>query len=344
MVTEAPPAQKARASVVLARDKVRMNDQNISLPAGTRLEEYVIKEVLGGGGFSIVYLASDGAGEQVVLKEYMPRKLAYRGEDGHTIHTKDEKSAEQFAHGRRLFFQEANTLAGLKHENIVNVTNFFRANGTVYMVMEYQKGVNLQGYIKRHKGGLSEAFLYHVFLPLLDGLKMIHAKGLLHLDLKPGNIHLRPGGDPLLLDFGAVHEMQQTRQYQPGQVLTLGFCPIEQSMVGGYVGPWTDIYAIGATMRACIEGTAPPPAEERRMEDTMKPAVEAFRKGYSERILKAIDWAMEVDPMYRPQSIDQLLEAMGQYEGPGYQEGADEGDSMLGRLASSLSWLKGKGS
>ncbi|MDH5784110.1 MAG: serine/threonine protein kinase [Chromatiales bacterium] len=319
-----------------------MNENEHILAPGTRLEEYVIDEKLGGGGFSIVYLAHavDKAGEQVVLKEYMPRKLAFRGEDGHTIHTNDDKAAEQFAHGRRLFFQEANTLSGLKHPNIVNVINFFRANSTVYMVMEFQKGVNLQEYIKRHKGGLSEAFLYHVFLPLLDGLKLIHSRGLLHLDIKPGNIHLRAKGNPLLLDFGAVHEMQQSRQYQPGQVLTLGFCPTEQSMAGGYVGPWTDIYAIGATMRACIEGGAPPPAEERRMKDTMKPAAEVFKKSHSQRILKAIDWSMEVDPMYRPQSVDELLEALGDGGklGPGYQE---EESSLFGKLASSFSRLKG---
>jgi serine/threonine protein kinase len=160
------------------------------------------------------------------------------------------------------------------------------------------------------------------------------------MDIKPGNIHLRPGGNPVLLDFGAVHEMQQSRRYQPGQVLTLGFSPVEQSMSGGYVGPWTDIYAIGATMRACIEGTAPPPAEERRMQDTMKSAVEAFRKGYSRKLLAAIDWAMEVDPMYRPQSVDELLDAMNNGSGPP-RDAADGGDSMLDRLASSLSWLKG---
>jgi serine/threonine protein kinase len=320
-----------------------MNAQIISLASGTQLEEYVIEGKLGGGGFSIVYLASSPDPEHplVVLKEYMPRKLAYRGDDGHTIHTRDEKAAEQFAHGRRLFFQEANTLAGLKHPNIVNVINFFRANSTIYMVMEHQKGVNLQEYINRHKGGLSEAFLYHVFLPLLDGLKLIHSKGLLHLDIKPGNIHLRAGGNPLLLDFGAVHEMQQSRQYQPGQVLTLGFCPTEQSMVGGYVGPWTDIYAIGATMRVCIEGVAPPPAEKRRMKDTLKPAVEAFKKGYSQRILAAIDWSMEVDPMYRPQSVDELLEAMGDGGKPGSDYKEENGGSMLERLASGLSWFKG---
>lgn len=315
-----------------------MNDNNSSLKPGTRLENYTIKHKLGGGGFSIVYLAEDAtAGELVAIKEYMPLKLAHRGEDGCTIHTSDEKSAEQFSHGRRMFFQEANALAAIKHENIINVVNFFRANDTVYMVMEFVKGINLQDYIRRHKGGLSEKFIYHVFLPLLDGLKLLHSKGLLHMDIKPGNIHLRPGGNPVLLDFGAVHQMQTSRKYQPGQVLTLGFSPIEQSMSGGYVGPWTDIYAIGATMRACIEGQAPPPAEERRMEDTMKPAAEVFKKGYSKKLLRAIDWAMEVDPMYRPQSVDELLDAMNNGGGP--NEGGN--DSVLDKLASSLSWIKG---
>ncbi|HEY9148468.1 MAG TPA: serine/threonine-protein kinase, partial [Gammaproteobacteria bacterium] len=279
------------------------------------------------------------SGEQVAIKEYMPLKLAYRGEDGCTIHASDDKAGEQFAHGRRMFFQEANALAAIKHPNIINVVNFFRANGTVYMVMEFVKGINLQDYIRRHNGGLSEKFIYHVFLPLLDGLKQLHAQGLLHMDIKPGNIHLRPGGNPVLLDFGAVHQMQTSRRYQPGQVLTLGFSPVEQSMSGGYVGPWTDIYAIGATMRACLEGQSPPPAEHRRMDDTMKPAVEAFKKGYSKRLLRAIDWAMEVDPMYRPQSVDELLDAMNNGNGPPKDERGSF--SVLGRIASSLGWLKG---
>ncbi len=315
-----------------------MNDINTALAPGTRLENYVISGKLGGGGFSIVYLAKEvETGEQVAIKEYMPRRLAFRGEDGCTIYPLDDKAAEHFAHGRRLFFQEANTLAGIKHPHIINVHNFIRANSTIYMVMEYVRGINLLDYIRRHKGGLSDKFLYHVFIPLLEGLKMIHERGLLHMDIKPANIHLRPGGSPVLLDFGAVHEMQQSRKYQPSQVLTLGFSPVEQSTAGGYVGPWTDIYAIGATMRACIEGVSPPPAEARQTKDTMKPAAEAFRKGYSKKLLTIIDWAMEVDPMCRPQSVDQLLEALSDS-----MRDADTGsESMLDRLANSLPWFKG---
>ncbi len=316
------------------------NKDNLSLSPGTVLDSYIIDRKIGGGGFSIVYLAhlAKQPEAQVIIKEYMPRKLAYRAEDG-SVHTQDEAQNDQFTHGRRLFFQEASTLATLKHPNIVNVLSFFRANGTVYMVMAYEKGINMQDYIKRHNGGLSEKLIRTVFWPLLEGLKAIHDNGLLHLDIKPGNIYLRHGGNPLLLDFGAVHEIQQSRRKQPGQVLTLGYSPVEQSTPGGYVGPWTDIYAIGATIRTCIEGVAPPPAEARRMKDEMKPAVEAFRKeGYSYSLRAAIDWAMEVDPLLRPQSVDQLMEALNSNTP---EPEPDKPASMFERIADNLPWRRG---
>ncbi|MDZ7803665.1 serine/threonine-protein kinase [Thiohalophilus sp.] len=275
------------------------------LPNDTRLDGYTIQRVIGGGGFSIVYLATDDTGRKVVIKEYMPSKLAVRDEQLDVVASQDH-FVERFAHGRRLFFQEAGTLSSIKHPNIVNVINFFRQHGTVYMVMEFEEGVNLQGYILKHKGKMSEAFILTVFNGLLDGLQHIHSKGLLHLDIKPGNIHLRPGGRPLLLDFGAVHEMMHTRQFQPNQVVTPGYSPIEQLDPGGYVGPWTDIYAIGATMRTCMSGQPPMSATKRRERDSMRPAVYAFKKGYSQRLLSAVDRAMEVDPMLRPQSVEEL--------------------------------------
>lgn len=279
------------------------------LPSDTRVDDYTIVRTLGGGGFSIVYLATDPEGEQVVLKEYMPSKIANR-DNSHTVIASKESYADRFAHGQRLFFQEAGALGNLKHPNIVNVLNFFRANGTVYMVMAYEEGYNLQNYILRHKGKLSETFILTVFLPLLDGLRAIHESGLLHLDVKPGNIHLCKGASPLLLDFGAVHEMMHTRQFQPNQVVTPGFSPIEQLDPGGYVGPWTDIYAIGATMRTCMAGSPPPPSTKRRERDTMKTALSSFKKNYSASLLEAVDWAMEVDPILRPQNTEQLSEIL----------------------------------
>ena len=280
-----------------------------TLPPGTKIDEFTIDKTLGGGGFSIVYLAQDESGKQVVVKEYMPHRLATRDE-GLRVVPQNAAVAENLSRGRRLFFQEAGTLTGLKHPNIVNVTHFFRANGTVYMVMDYEEGINLQTYIKRHKGKLSEHFIITVFVPLLHGLKAIHAHGLLHLDIKPGNVYLRKGGNPLLLDFGAAHELMHNRLFQSSQVVTPGFSPIEQLDPTGDIGPWTDIYAVGATIRTCIDGVPPPPAPERRKKDKLKPAIKAFKRRYSAQLLEALDWAMKVAPMDRPHSVDALLRAM----------------------------------
>lgn len=280
-----------------------------TLPPGTKIDEFIIDKTLGGGGFSIVYLARNESGKQVVVKEYMPHRLATRDE-GLRVVPQNEAVAENLSRGRRLFFQEAGTLTGLKHPNIVNVTHFFRANGTVYMVMDYEVGVNLQTYIKRHKGRLNEQFIIVVFIPLLRGLQAIHAHGLLHLDIKPANVYLRKDGGPLLLDLGAADEVLQNRLFQASQVVTPGFSPIEQLDPSGDIGPWTDIYAIGATMRTCIDGVAPPPASERRKKDKLKPAVKAHKRRYSAPLLAAIDWAMKVAPMDRPHTVGEFLQAM----------------------------------
>jgi len=303
-----------------------------SLKPGTCLDGYRLEKPLGGGGFSVVYLARDMRDDNlVVIKEYIPNKLACRNRDGQ-VQARDESTEARFVRGRKLFFQEASTLATVKHQNIVNVFSFFQANGTVYMVMKYEPGENLQHYLQARGKGLSERFLRIVFPLLIDGLELIHNSDLLHLDIKPGNIHICRGGQPLLLDFGAVHGFPQSRQEQPGQVISPGFSPTEQYESRGYVGPWTDLYALGATMRACIEGRAPLDAKRRRERDTLKPAQFAFRGRYSDNLLRAIDWAMELDPTHRPQSVAAFraaLTADTTPEPPPFL-------SAIGRLASAL--------
>ena len=309
-----------------------MRKKLASLKPGTVLDHYELRKVLGGGGFSVVYLARErDSHEPVVIKEYMPSRLARRKRNG-VVTARNPDFSDRLSRGRKLFFQEASTLATLKHPNIVNVVNFFQANGTVYMVMEYQAGENLQHYLEGRRGGLSEKFLRTVFPPLLNGLELIHDNDLLHLDIKPGNIHICRGGRPLLLDFGAVHGFPQSRQEQPGQVISPGFSPVEQYDSKGYVGPWTDLYAIGATMRACIEGRPPPNATERQKKDPLRPAHQVFRRRYSDSLLHAIDWAMEVDPLLRPQTVSEFRAALVRESLP-EPEGAV---SALGRLANTL--------
>lgn len=305
-----------------------MNKQISTLAVGSTLSHYRFEGILNAGGFGIVYLARDQRiDKQVVIKEYMPSKLAQRLDDGFVM-PRGEKQAEHFNEGMRLFLQEASALVKLKHPNIVRVLNFFRAHNTVYMVMEYRPGKNLQHYIKKHGGNLSENFIRTIFPPLLDGLRLVHEKGFLHLDLKPGNVHLCPGGVPLLLDFGAVHPRNASRKLQMTQVVTPGFSPLEQYNLSGFVGPWTDIYAIGATMRACIEGSSPVSAKERDIKDKLRPAASAFKRRYSQSLLEAIDWAMEMDPLLRPQNVDEFLQALNKEE--------KAGSSIFGRVIDTL--------
>lgn len=322
---------------MLAQITNSMTNIDYSLPVATILGHYKIIKTLSCGGFSIVYLALDQTNKQkVVIKEYLPQRLAVR-DSSQKVVSKSAQCFEKLNEGRRQFFQEAEILSKLSHPNIVHITNFFNANDTVYMVMDYRVGKTLQAYIKEQHGLLREAFLRFIFPSLLDGLRAVHEAGLLHLDIKPGNILLRDDGSPMLLDFGGVMRMKMSRQYQPRAVVTQGFSPIEQYQAKGYVGPWTDIYAIGATIRSCIEGRSPPSAQERHEQDIMKPAVDAFKRRYPAPLLHALDWAMEINPELRPQNIDDFVAAFMAKTGPDNMKWAN---TVIGHFVNHLPWTK----
>lgn len=281
------------------------------LPPGTLIDQYIIERPLAGGGFSSVYLARQLDDQmQVAIKEYLPRRLACRNDQNEVVPI-NEDSRWHFMRGRSLFLEEAKVLTRLKHRNIVEVLNFFRANATVYLVMTFEYGKILGEYLlKEKKGGLSEQFFQMVFPPLLDGVRLIHQNGLLHLDIKPHNILIRSGGDPLLLDFGACQPYPYVERARFGKVLSNGFSPIEQYDLDGVLGPWSDLYAIGATMRMCLDGLFPPAATDRAEKDSLVPAAKAFRRRYPQHLLDAIDWAMAIAAADRPQSVDQFLAAL----------------------------------
>ncbi len=291
------------------------------LAPGTLLKGYRIDRTLGGGGFSSVYLATDLENSvPVVIKEFLPVTHAYRTPEGR-VEPLSEDTAPLFASGIKRFFEEAGALAQLHHPNIVQVVNVFRAHNTAYMVMRHELGRDLRWYIKRHPRGLSEKFLRTVFPPLLAGLAELHERGLLHLDVKPANILLRPGGNPLLLDFGAA---QKTQERPAGlRTLTAGFAPIEQH-AKGHIGPWTDLYAIGASMWACLSGRAPPPATARAVKDRFKGA-KPYGRNYSAQMIEAIDWCMQMNQLERPQNVAQLLEFLNETPAPAHGGGRETG-------------------
>jgi len=282
----------------------------------TELDCYHVVRLIGSGGFSLIYLARDDeTQDEVAIKEYFPKRFGTRDERDQ-VQVSEEGKLNSYYRGLKLFFSEARTLAKLRHPNIVKVRNCFLANGSAYLVMDYEPGKNLGTYIKKRQGGLSTNFLMTVFPPLLDALDLMHRQQHLHLDIKPGNIHLRPGGNPLLLDFGAVHEFSEASDMLKAQIITPGFSPVEQYYSKGNIGPWTDVYAVGATMRACLDGKPPPAATEIDAgKSKLVPAVEKFPNRYPAWLLKSIDWAMDLDAKKRPQSAADLRDALPEQSG-----------------------------
>ena len=279
-----------------------------ALPKGHMLNAYRIEKSIGGGGFSMVYLAVDAERHRrVVIKEFLPLDQVRRLEDASVeFVSQEEGTTTPGAAGIKRFFDEAAALAKVNHPNIVKVRDVFRSNNTVYMVMDYHKGKDLRWYIKRYNGRLSEKFIVTVFPDLLEGLREMHQRNLLHLDIKPANIFIRPGGKPLLLDFGAVRDAMNTKLRGP-HTLTMGYAALEQHK-SRHVGPWTDLYAIGASMWACMAGKPPPKSIDRASKDTLRPAVKTFARQYSRQLLETVDWCLQMEPTQRPQTVDELLD------------------------------------
>lgn len=282
---------------------------NQPLPNGHILEEYTIDHQLSLGGFSIVYLATNPDGKQVAIKEYIPNSLALRCSG----QTKPEVSAEHlgaFRYGMKCFFEEGRALAKLSHPNVIRVLNFFRANDTVYLVMEYEHGRTLHEFIQKHQGHISERFIRGVFTRMLNGLREVHAHKLLHLDLKPSNIYLRSDNTPVLIDFGAARQTLLTDQPMLKPMYTPGFASPEHYGTRKDLGPWSDIYSVGASMYACLAGYAPQAADERLKKDTLVPAMVQWEGQFSDRMLEIIDWCLNLNHLYRPQSVFALQKAL----------------------------------
>ena len=282
---------------------------NQPLPNGHALEEYTIDHQLSLGGFSIVYLATDQNGKQVAIKEYIPNSLALRCSG----QTKPEVAAEHlgaFRYGMKCFFEEGRALAKLSHPNVIRVLNFFRANDTVYLVMEYEHGRTLHEFIQKHQGHISERFIRGVFTRMLNGLREVHSHKLLHLDLKPSNIYLRSDNTPVLIDFGAARQTLLTDQPMLKPMYTPGFASPEHYGTRKDLGPWSDIYSVGASMYACLAGYAPQAADERLKKDSLIPAMVQWEGQFSDRMLEIIDWCLNLNHLYRPQSVFALQKAL----------------------------------
>ncbi len=290
------------------------------LPAGTLIGGYRLLRKLSAGGFGIVYLATDREGQQVAIKEYLPASLATR-EPGQRLPQVAPDKLALYRLGLKSFFEEGRALAQISHASVVGVLNFFRENDTVYMVMNCLEGATLQDYIVtardlKHPRVLGEATIRSLFDEILRGLRIVHQHKMLHLDLKPANLFITDDNRAVMLDFGAAREVlaKEGRFIRP--MYTPGFAAPEMYRRDVPLGPWTDIYAIGASLYACMQGGSPPEATQRLAADRLPDSLAPLVAAYSESLVEVARWCMALDAMDRPQSVFALQRALSREPGP----------------------------
>jgi len=234
---------------------------------------YEIESVLGHGGFGITYAAHDKTLDvRVAIKEYLPRQLATRGEGQTQVAVFTGEARQQYDYGLRKFLEEARSVARFaNHPNVVSARDYFEANGTAYMVMEYIEGVTFKQFLQQKGGRIPFELASQMMMPVMDALREVHVTGLLHRDISPDNVYITADGRIKLLDFGAARYFTGEQSKSLSVILKTGYAPEEQYRSKGRQGPWTDVYASAATMYRAITGRTPPDALDRKEEDTLEP-------------------------------------------------------------------------
>ncbi len=311
------------------------------LPPDTLIGGYRVICKLAAGGFGIVYLAIDASGQKVALKEYLPASLASR-DPGHLLPTVPPDKLSLYRLGLKSFFEEGRALAQISHPSVVSVLNFFRENETVYMVMNYLEGASLQDFIvtarelKRPKV-FRESTIRSLFDEVLRGLRIVHQHKMLHLDIKPANIFITEDNKAVLIDFGAAREVLNKEGQFVRPMYTPGFAAPEMYKRNAQLGPWTDIYAVGACMYAAMQGYPPNDAPQRLDKDRLSLAMGRLRGVYSDNLIEVVLWCMALDPLARPQSVFSLQKELGREIEPSYSKPsvADKVRQQFGNLLSS---------
>jgi serine/threonine protein kinase len=277
------------------------------LPDGTTVGGYRIVRKIAAGGFGVVYQASDPDGLQVAIKEYLPASLAKRM-PGELLPQVQPDKLTLYRIGLKSFFEEGRALAQISHPSVVSVLNFFRENETVYMVMNYLEGATLQDFIvtardlKKPKV-FRESTIRSLYDEILRGLRIVHQHKMLHLDIKPANIFVTDDNKAVLIDFGAAREVISKEGNFIRPMYTPGFAAPEMYKRDGNMGPWTDIYAIGACMYACMQGYPPNDAPQRQEKDRLTLSMTRLRGIYSDNLIDMVEWCMSLNPLDRPQSV-----------------------------------------
>jgi len=270
------------------------------LAAGTRLDAFEIAGVLEQGRYSITYLGRDAAGGEVVIKEFLPQEFALR-EDG-MVKARDAEDRTPLRFWLRSFLDKAALLQKLNHPGLIRVLKQFEANGTGYYVTERVPGETLATILER-EGVLSEAQLRRLLAPVLAGLEQAHAVGLLHRDIRPENLLVRPDDGAVLSNFGVLRAPIRFKARTVFSAGTPPYAAPEEFYMAGPHGAWTDLYALGATAYRVVTGQAPPDARSRASGPALAPVAMSARVRCSESLTAAIDESLHLSAEQRPQSV-----------------------------------------
>lgn len=277
-----------------------------ALPPGYRFDEFEIQDVIHTTPGGIVYRAWDHQLERAVtIREYMPRALTVRGEDKQLIlRSKQDQTA--FSAGLNVFIQEARHLARFNHPNLVQVLRFWLQNETAYSVTLFYSGITLAELHQQQPETIDDAWIRAVLPMLCSALAALHQGGFIHRDLSLRSIQIQDNGIPLLLNFGVTRQHSDEHSDISKTLLHPGFAPLEQYTddLENQIGPWTDIYALGAVLYTLVTGTCPPASVTRSILDNCVTLSETQPAGYSPSLLLAIDRALALKPEDRPQSIE----------------------------------------
>ncbi len=284
----------------------------LHLEPGSILQgKYLIGKALGQGGFGITYLAKDTVLDvKLAIKEYLPQDLASRqmGQDQVSVFSKEGKG--YFDDGLQKFLQEAKTLAKFEqHPNIVSVRDYFEANDTAYIVMSYIEGITLKEYVQSKGGKLEVDQAVPIMMPVLDALKAVHNEGILHRDISPDNIFITSTGQVILIDFGAARQSISDKGLSMSILLKPGYTPEEQYRSKGQQGPWTDLYAVGATLYRIITGKMPLESMDRMVEDELEQPSRLV-KDISPELEETILKSMAVFGKDRYQTAEELIQEL----------------------------------
>lgn len=283
-------------------------------------ERYKIEEVIGAGGFGITYRAWDPLLQSyVAIKEYYPSGIATRSADSSKVCVPVGQEQREYHRGRIRFLKEAQDVARFQSEpNIVSIYDYLEENDTAYMVMEYLHGCTLKQYIREHGGRLDTDHILHICLSVLDALAVVHKAGMIHRDISPENIFICEDLTVKLIDFGAAKQVYLEGEQTMSVVLKPGYAPPEQYAKKDKQGPWTDIYALGATLYFAATGEKPEESFGRVLEDTIKPVCEVnpeIPRAMSQVIMRAMSVKIE----NRYQTVEAMREALLAGEGQNAQ-------------------------